>query len=82
MMDNHMLVVARELPKAGEKWRQYNGRHYLIQGLSRHVDTGETFVVCRSLAAPSVSLAHPVSTFMGTLGQESPEPRFQRVDED
>jgi hypothetical protein len=50
--------------------------------LSRHVDTGETFVVCRSLAAPSVSLAHPVSTFMGTLGQESPEPRFQRVDED
>jgi hypothetical protein len=78
-MDNLTRV---ELPRAGEKWRQFDGRHYLVLGLSRHVETGEALVVCRSLAPPFGSFAHPISTFMSTLGDESAEPRFARVEED
>jgi hypothetical protein len=82
MWDNHLHINMRELPKPGEKWRRSDGRHYLIQGLSQHADTGETLVVCRSLARPFVSLAHPVGAFMAPVEERSLEPKFERVDED
>jgi hypothetical protein len=82
MWDNHVQVDTRQLPKAGEKWRRFDGSHYLIQGLSRHADTGETLVVCRSLARPFVSLAHPIGAFMAALEEQSLEPKFELVEED
>jgi hypothetical protein len=82
MMDNHMLAETREMPRAGEKWRHKDGRHYLIQGLSQHAGTGETLVICRSLAVPFTSLAYPIVSFMGHLTQERPQPRFELVEED
>jgi hypothetical protein len=82
MWDNRFNEDTRELPKAGEKWRRFDGSHYLIQGLSQHVDTGETLVVCRSLARPFASLAHPVGAFMAPFKEQSLEPKFERVEED
>jgi hypothetical protein len=82
MVGNDTLLDRRPLPKAGEKWRQYDGEHYLIQGVSQHAQSGETLVVCRSLAPPFASLAHPIGVFMGNLDEQSREPRFERVEED
>jgi hypothetical protein len=82
LVSNDTLLDRRTLPKAGEKWRQFDGRHYLVQGVSKHADSGETLVICRSLAPPFASLAHPLGTFLGALGEETCAPRFERVDED
>jgi hypothetical protein len=76
------LLDQRTLPKAGEKWRQFSGEHYLIQSVSQHARSGETLIVCRSLAPPFASLAHPLGTFLGNRSEDNCEPRFERVDED
>ena len=78
-------INLRNLPKAGEVWKHFKGKYYLIiEGEVEHTETGEKFVVYRQLYSPFGVYCRPIDMFMSKTDKDKyPEAvqnnRFKRI---
>lgn len=75
----------REIPKAGEYYRHFKGKEYLVKGIAHHSETGEELVIYEAQYGEHAWYARPVSMFLEDVDREKypdcpQKERFQKIE--
>ena len=64
------FVLGRDLPKSGETWRHFKNHMYRILDLADDAETGETYVVYKTLYGEYRDFIRPLDMFLSEVDHE------------
>nr|WP_278967107.1 DUF1653 domain-containing protein [Megasphaera elsdenii] len=65
------FVLGRDLPKPGETWRHFKNHMYRILDLADDAETGETYVVYKTLYGEYRDFIRPLDMFLSEVDHEN-----------
>lgn len=68
--------MSERTPERGECYKHFKGGIYLIDGIARHTETGEMFVIYHRLCGDPRIWARPLEMFTDMVNGQ---PRFERI---
>lgn len=64
------FVLGRDLPKSGETWRHFKNHMYRILDLADDAETGETYVVYKTLYGEYRDFIRPLEMFLSEVDHD------------